>query len=65
MHNNDDDDDDDDGLPKYVREASEIEWAFLLKMKTKQIFHEQLYYLPKFHKNRKFLKPTNYGCRKF
>jgi hypothetical protein len=48
MHNDDDDD-----LPKYMRKLVKLN-GILSKTKTKQIFHEQLYYLPKFHKIENF-----------
>ncbi len=52
MHN-----DDENGLPKYVREASEIEWHFV-KNEDQTNFSWTTVLTTKISQNRKFLEPT-------
>ncbi len=52
MHN-----DDDDGLPKYMKEAGEIEWHFV-KNKDQTNFSWTTILPTKISQNRKFLEPT-------
>jgi hypothetical protein len=50
-------DDDDDGLPKYMREAGEIEWHFA-KNEDQTNFSWTTILHTKISQNRNFLKPT-------